>query len=121
MPMSEVRFHVYTAGMQPATNYVDHSAGEPMRFKCSPHVLRWFKCSMTPCATGARTSTATNMPDDRDQDQFEQRKARVVCVRCGAVIHEAPGLTVPGLCEEHGEGDCNDQADRPAGRNSKTV
>ena len=34
--------HIYSAGMQPAHNFVDRTGeGRPMRFRCSPLALRW--------------------------------------------------------------------------------
>ena len=38
----EVRssIHIYSAGMQPAENFVDRTGDRPMRFKCSPLALR---------------------------------------------------------------------------------
>jgi len=33
--------HIYTAGNQPAHNFVDHNGGgRPMRFRCSPLALK---------------------------------------------------------------------------------
>ena len=37
--------HIFTAPMQPATNFVDRNGDKPMRVKCSPHALkRCWKC-----------------------------------------------------------------------------
>lgn len=46
--------HIYSAGMQPATNFVDKSAGKPMRFRCKPNALR-------PCSHCRKKHRAKNM------------------------------------------------------------
>lgn len=37
--------HIHTAGMQPATNFVDRTTERTMRFRCKPNALRMcYRC-----------------------------------------------------------------------------